>query len=149
MPPLANASVGSDGLHTPWQFGPRSSLLSRVPEPLLPCMLLYIVFSSWLEYILFLPLSVSKFLGPLYPKFLFFSAQVKEALAKCEFMARSRLGPLYMYCPRGSGKTTLVMFLIGEIRLFLTFGEQCLLVVKAVSALFIFNCQIQADACTQ
>src|SRR5947209_8855869 len=66
MPPLANSSVGSDGLHTPWQFGPRSSLLSRVPEPLLPCMQLYIVFSSWLEYILFLPLSVSKFLGPLY-----------------------------------------------------------------------------------
>ena len=45
------------------------------------------------------------------PKFLFFSAQVKEALAKCEFMARSRLGPLYMYGPRGSGKTTLVKLL--------------------------------------
>src|SRR2546423_14918686 len=41
------------------------------------------------------------------PKFLFFSAQVREALAKCEFMARSRLGPLYMYGPRGSGKKTL------------------------------------------
>src|SRR5947209_1276669 len=71
MPPLANSSVGSDGLHTPWQFGPRSSLPSRVPEPLLPCMQLYIVFSSWLEYILFLPLSVSKFLGPLYSLRLF------------------------------------------------------------------------------
>ncbi len=45
------------------------------------------------------------------PKFLFFSTQVKEALAKCEFMARSRLGPLYMYGPRGSGKTTLVKLL--------------------------------------
>ena len=45
------------------------------------------------------------------PKFLFFSTQVKEALAKCEFMARSRLGPLYMYGQRGSGKTTLVKLL--------------------------------------
>jgi len=46
------------------------------------------------------------------PKFLFFSSQVKEALAKCEFMARSRLGPLYMYGQRGSGKTTLVKLLL-------------------------------------
>jgi len=60
------------------------------------------------------------------PKFLFFSTQVREALAKCEFMARSRLGPLYMYGPRGSGKTTLVMFLIGEIRIFLTFGDSAI-----------------------
>jgi len=42
------------------------------------------------------------------PKFLFFSAQVKEALAKCEFMARDRIGPIYMYGPIGSGKTSLV-----------------------------------------
>src|SRR5437588_5868107 len=49
------------------------------------------------------------------PKFLFFSAQVKEALAKCEFMARSRLGPLYMYGPRGSGKTTLVKLLYNKL----------------------------------
>lgn len=45
------------------------------------------------------------------PKFLFYSSQVKEALAKCEFMARSRLGPLYMYGPRGGGKTTLIKLL--------------------------------------
>src|SRR5438067_8842703 len=49
------------------------------------------------------------------PKFLFFSNQVREALAKCEFMARSRLGPLYMYGPRGSGKTTLVKLLQGKL----------------------------------
>src|SRR5437763_2922145 len=42
------------------------------------------------------------------PRFLYFSSQVKEALAKCEFMARDRVGPLYMYGPIGSGKTSLV-----------------------------------------
>jgi type II secretory pathway predicted ATPase ExeA len=33
------------------------------------------------------------------PRFLYFSSQVKEALAKCEFMARDRIGPIYMYGP--------------------------------------------------
>jgi type II secretory pathway predicted ATPase ExeA len=42
------------------------------------------------------------------PRFLYFSRQVKEALAKCEFMARDRIGPIYMYGPIGSGKTSLV-----------------------------------------
>ena len=42
------------------------------------------------------------------PRFLYFSSQVKEALAKCEFMARDRIGPIYMYGPIGSGKTSLV-----------------------------------------
>jgi general secretion pathway protein A len=42
------------------------------------------------------------------PRFLYFSSQVKEALAKCEFMARDRIGPIYMYGPIGSGTTSLV-----------------------------------------
>jgi type II secretory pathway predicted ATPase ExeA len=42
------------------------------------------------------------------PRFLYFSSQVKEALAKCEFMAKDRIGPIYMYGPIGSGKTSLV-----------------------------------------
>src|SRR3954471_4362408 len=42
------------------------------------------------------------------PRFLYFSSQVKEALAKCEFMARDLIGPIYMYGPIGSGKTSLV-----------------------------------------
>ena len=45
------------------------------------------------------------------PNFLFLSNQVKEALSKCEFMARSRLGPIYMYGQKGSGKTRLVKLL--------------------------------------
>jgi len=42
------------------------------------------------------------------PRFLYFSSQVKEALAKCEFMAHDRIGPIYKYGPIGSGKTSLV-----------------------------------------
>jgi type II secretory pathway predicted ATPase ExeA len=42
------------------------------------------------------------------PRYLYFSSPVKEALAKCEFMARDRIGPIYMYGPIGSGKTSLV-----------------------------------------
>lgn len=42
------------------------------------------------------------------PRFLFFSGQVKEALAKGEFMARDRIGPIYMYGPIGSGKTAIL-----------------------------------------
>src|SRR5437879_7029756 len=42
------------------------------------------------------------------PRFVYCSCQVKEAHAKCEFMARDRIGPIYMYGPIGSGKTSLV-----------------------------------------
>jgi type II secretory pathway predicted ATPase ExeA len=37
------------------------------------------------------------------PRYLFYSAQVKEAIAKCEYMARDRVAPIYMYGPIGSG----------------------------------------------
>jgi general secretion pathway protein A len=46
-------------------------------------------------------------LGP-DPRYLFYSAQVKEAIAKCEYMARNRVGPIYMYGPIGSGKTSIL-----------------------------------------
>src|SRR5437867_3622662 len=42
------------------------------------------------------------------PRFLYFSSQVREALAKCEFMARDRIGPMYMAGPIGAGKTSIV-----------------------------------------
>ncbi len=41
-------------------------------------------------------------------RFLYFSDQVKEAIAKCEYMARERIGPIYMYGPIGSGKTSIL-----------------------------------------
>src|SRR5437763_3723118 len=46
-------------------------------------------------------------LGP-DPRFLYFSSNVKESLAKSEFLARDRIGPVVMSGPIGSGKTTLV-----------------------------------------
>jgi len=46
-------------------------------------------------------------LGP-DPRFLYFSDQVKEALSKCEYMARERIGPIYIYGPIGSGKTSTI-----------------------------------------
>lgn len=46
-------------------------------------------------------------LGP-DPRFLYFSDQVKEALAKCEYMTKERIGPIYIYGPIGSGKTSIL-----------------------------------------
>jgi general secretion pathway protein A len=40
------------------------------------------------------------------PRYLFLSDLVKEALAKCEYMARERIGPIYIAGPIGSGKTS-------------------------------------------
>jgi hypothetical protein len=34
------------------------------------------------------------------PRFLYLSDQVKEAIAKCEYMARERIGPIYWSLPR-------------------------------------------------
>src|SRR5512146_3259652 len=42
-------------------------------------------------------------------RYLFYSGQVKEAIAKCEYMARDRVGPIYMYGPIGSGKTSITI----------------------------------------
>ncbi len=46
-------------------------------------------------------------LGP-DERFLYFSDQVKAAIAKCEYMAKERVGPIYMYGPIGSGKTSVL-----------------------------------------
>src|SRR5690242_14526319 len=42
------------------------------------------------------------------PRFLYFSDAVKEAIAKCEFMTKERIGPIYLYGPIGSGKTSIL-----------------------------------------
>jgi general secretion pathway protein A len=60
-------------------------------------------------------LSEHPFMSSPDPRFLYFSSQVKEALAKCEFMARDRVGPIYMYGPIGSGKTSLVRRLLEKL----------------------------------
>lgn len=42
------------------------------------------------------------------PRFLYLSDQVKEALGKVQYMTAERIGPLYMYGPIGSGKTSIM-----------------------------------------
>jgi general secretion pathway protein A len=42
------------------------------------------------------------------PRYLYFSDQVKEAIAKCEFMAQERIGPVYLYGLIGCGKTSML-----------------------------------------
>src|SRR3954463_6380242 len=41
-------------------------------------------------------------------RFLYLSDQVKEALSKCEYMVQERIGPIYIYGPIGSGKTSIL-----------------------------------------
>jgi len=55
-------------------------------------------------------------LGP-DPRYLFYSDQVKEAIAKCEYMARERIGPIYLYGPIGSGKTSILRRLNDQLTL--------------------------------
>ncbi len=49
------------------------------------------------------------------PRFLYLSDQVKEALAKVQYMTRERIGPLYMYGPIGSGKTSILRRLYQQL----------------------------------
>jgi general secretion pathway protein A len=50
------------------------------------------------------------------PRFLYYSAEVKEAVEKCKYMTRNRIGPLYLYGPIGSGKTTLLKQLVSVFK---------------------------------
>ena len=50
------------------------------------------------------------------PRFLYLSDQVKEALAKVQYMTRERIGPLYMYGPIGSGKTSIMRRLYEQLQ---------------------------------
>ena len=51
------------------------------------------------------------------PRFLYLSDQVKEALAKVQYMTKERIGPLYMYGPIGSGKTSIMRRLSEQLQL--------------------------------
>jgi len=50
------------------------------------------------------------------PRYMYYSGQVKEAIEKCKYMARNRIGPLNLYGPIGSGKTTLLKQLYNLFR---------------------------------
>src|SRR5215217_5309949 len=42
------------------------------------------------------------------PRFLYLTGQVTEAIAKCEYMAKERVGPIYIYGSIGAGKTSIL-----------------------------------------
>jgi general secretion pathway protein A len=42
------------------------------------------------------------------PRFLYLTEQVTEAIAKCEYMAKERVGPIYIYGAIGAGKTSIL-----------------------------------------
>ena len=42
------------------------------------------------------------------PRFLYYTDQVKAAITKCQYMAQERVGPVYIYGPIGSGKTSIL-----------------------------------------
>lgn len=41
------------------------------------------------------------------PRFLFLAPQHQEVLSKCQYMIEGRIGPVYVFGPIGSGKTTI------------------------------------------
>jgi len=41
------------------------------------------------------------------PRFLFLAPQHQEVLSKCQYMIQGRVGPVYVFGPIGSGKTTI------------------------------------------
>jgi len=45
------------------------------------------------------------------PRFLYYSAEVREAVEKCKYMTGNQIGPVYLYGSIGSGKTTLLKLL--------------------------------------
>ena len=49
-------------------------------------------------------------------RFLYLSDQVNETLQKCLYMIEDRVGPLYVYGPIGTGKTTLAQRLDQQLR---------------------------------
>jgi general secretion pathway protein A len=42
------------------------------------------------------------------PRYLYYTNQVKLAITKCQYMAQERVGPVYIYGPIGSGKTSIL-----------------------------------------
>src|SRR5262245_10363863 len=41
------------------------------------------------------------------PRFLFLAPQHQEVLAKCQYMISNKVGPVYVFGPIGSGKTSI------------------------------------------
>jgi general secretion pathway protein A len=51
------------------------------------------------------------------PRFLFLAPQHKEVLSKCQYMISNKVGPVYIYGPIGSGKTSIARRIYQELEL--------------------------------
>lgn len=49
------------------------------------------------------------------PRFLFLAPQHQEVLSKCQYMIQGRIGPVYVFGPIGSGKTTIARRLFQQL----------------------------------
>ena len=49
------------------------------------------------------------------PRFLFLAPQHQEVLSKCQYMIQGRVGPVYVFGPIGSGKTTIARRLYQQL----------------------------------
>jgi general secretion pathway protein A len=51
------------------------------------------------------------------PRFLFLAPQHREVLSKCQYMISNKVGPVYVYGPIGSGKTSIARRIHQELEL--------------------------------
>src|SRR5581483_4314057 len=49
------------------------------------------------------------------PRFLFLAPQHQEVLAKCQYMITNKVGPVYVFGPIGSGKTSIARRLYQQL----------------------------------
>jgi general secretion pathway protein A len=66
-------------------------------------------------YVEYYALKEFPFLSSPDARYLYLSDQVNETLQKCLYMVSQRIGPLYVYGPIGTGKTTLAKRLLDQL----------------------------------
>src|ERR1700694_1150346 len=49
------------------------------------------------------------------PRFLYFAPQHREVLSKCQYMISNKVGPVYVFGPIGSGKTSIARRIYQEL----------------------------------